>query len=197
VIYPKLNKSAAPSSVFTSSCCPASSSIFGDALSLMEFARRSSNFDQLPWTAVAARDGAITVFNFGKSIEIIIANTSRCETLMGKIDHEQLRTAGRLLRQHFPRFEGIRHSITHMAEFHSSVAKIRSHRVTKHPQGDPLIDKVLSMGPLFPGGDLFGQTFIAAHDGKALSYELNSASLAALRSIMDAAYRPFTPSKDH
>jgi hypothetical protein len=143
------------------------------------------------WLFIAARDGAVTIYNLGKTMEGIRANLKNCPSLNAMVDQETLSESTRILRQRFPRFEGFRHMVAHAAEFsqtkeardrHSTTAAI-DNGLLKKPEG----------GDIFIGPSLIGREFTGTFEGKVLSYEISLQSFEHIKSavlMFAAAFRP-------
>jgi len=129
------------------------------------------------WHFIAARDGAVTIFNFGRSMEGIRASLRKCPSLNAIIDQDALSASTRMLRDRFPRFDGMRHTVAHAAEF--------SH--TEEARADH------AAGNLFISSSLFGREFTATFDGKVVSYEISMDSFEVLKAValmFISAFRP-------
>lgn len=142
------------------------------------------------WMMIAARDGAMTIFHFGKAYEGIRASLKSCSSLDNLVNHAKLTEAGRLLRKHFPRFEAIRHPVAHSAEFH------RNEKVwNEHAFSGPYDDGFISIGPAVKKAsvsqNLANRVFSVTFEGEVFSYEVNKTSLDALRQIVDTTFAAF------
>jgi hypothetical protein len=82
------------------------------------------------WQSIAARDGAMTIYHFGCTVEAIKASLPRCPTLNAGVDHSNLRMARKLFESHFPGYKDIRHVVAHTAEFAATIddKEIHSHK---------------------------------------------------------------------
>jgi hypothetical protein len=117
------------------------------------------------WRFIAGRDGAVTIYNLGKTMEGIRASLHNCPSLNALVDQSLLTESTRILRQNFPRFEGIRHTIGHMAEFLRDNESRQEHGV----------------GGVMIANSLFGRTFTATFEGKILGYEISAQSAGHLQ----------------
>ncbi len=70
----------------------------------------------MEWQFIAARDGAMSVFHFGKIFEAVNSCLGRCPTLLGMVNRPILKSARKLLRETFPNVETVRHAVAHSAE---------------------------------------------------------------------------------
>lgn len=94
------------------------------------------------WLFIAARDGAITLYNLGRTMEGARAALKNCASLNQLIDHDALSKATKMFRQRFPRFEALRHMVAHDAEF-SQTQKARE----DHAAAAPIESDFLVAGP--------------------------------------------------
>ena len=149
--------------------------------------------DGLARMHIAARDGAVTIWNFAKTVEGIGRRVFKeCPTLARHVDRTQLRSANKLLRQSFPDFAPIRHSVTHAEELREKAAEHQIDGIVgevfptlqAHPLGT-VQTKILVRNSL--QGCRFQNTF----EGQLRAYEVSSDSLVGLNKIKEAAYAAF------
>jgi len=140
------------------------------------------------WLHIAARDGAWTIYHFGKTLEQIRAWAKPIERLL---DMESQVAAGKALREHFPRFETVRHALAHSSELMRP--EVRAEHSLSGPRrtenvkiGDQVRDVWLS-------GNLECCNFSINYENERFSYALNEASLLALRGIMLLLFAAFRP----
>jgi len=127
------------------------------------------------WQLVAARDGAMSIFQFGESMKFIKAGVHMAPSLSVMIDSEAWKSANRRFKKDFPRFEAMRHAVAHSAE----MIKTRAHL------------KKNSAGQMFIQSSLSGRQFQATYDGKLLSYEMSQETLNKLTLVLSEFYRAF------
>jgi hypothetical protein len=138
---------------------------------------------------IAARDGAMAIYDFAKTTETLIPKLKHTPRLSSYVDHQQLRLSRKQLGQLFPHFEGIRHSVAHSAELRSERQK---HQVKQSIPG--LVQGMALGGPNTPivvRNALRGQTFMNTFRGKLQTYEMSLDTLAGLRSIKNGIYQGF------
>jgi hypothetical protein len=143
------------------------------------------------WLFIAARDGAITIYNLGRSMEGIRASLKKCPSLNAIVDQEVLSESTRALRQRFPRFEGFRHMVAHAAEF-SQTKDARAQHSTIAAMDNGLIKKAEG-GDVFMGPSLIGREFTCTFEGKVLSYEISLESFEHIKKatlMFMSAFRP-------
>jgi hypothetical protein len=142
---------------------------------------------------IAARDGAMTIWNFAKTLEGVTGRVfTICPTLSQHVDHRQLRSARELLCQSFPHFALIRHSVAHAAEGKEETAKHKIEGIVgdafptlqAHTLGS-VRTKILIRN------SLQGRKFLNTVDGQLRAYEVSTDSLASLNRIKEAAYAAF------
>ncbi len=130
----------------------------------------------MPWQFIAGRDGAMTIFHFGKTIESIKeSGFFGCPTLKAKIDHAQLRIGAKLFRQWFRDFERVRHSVAHAAE----LQKNQESRKRNSMRGASMQNV------------LVGRNFQNTHGGRILSYEIGQTTMTRLKRTQDQFFAPF------
>jgi hypothetical protein len=149
--------------------------------------------DGLARMHIAARDGAVTIWNFAKTVEGIGRRVFKeCPTLARYVDRTQLRSANKLLRQLFPDFAPIRHSVTHAEELREKAAEHQINAIVgevfptlqAHPLGT-VQTKILVRNSL--QGRRFQNTF----EGQLRAYEVSSDSFVGLNKIKAATYAAF------
>ena len=132
----------------------------------------------MSWRFLAARDGAMTIFHFGKTLQAIRRfGFSNCPTFKAKLDHAQLRIGEKLFRQWFPDFEKVRHSVAHSAELSRDS---KSHM--RNSVRGVLIRDVLNE-----------RNFQNSYAGRVLSYDIDTTTLLHLKSVRNRVYAAFWP----
>lgn len=141
------------------------------------------NLDQ--WRFIAARDGAMSIYHFAKAMEDIMAAIGTCQALLTKINRSILRSSRKRLRDLFPNFEAVRHSITHAAEL---IKDIDEHLVS-----GPYVDKIIEIksGEVILRNCFIDDNFANTFEGKIQSYEISAATLTALNTIRIEFYSAF------
>jgi len=71
---------------------------------------------------MAARDGALTIYHFGSTIDGIRKSLRSCPALSGPIDRQKLTNAGKLFEAKFPGYIAIRHVVSHYGDFSKTMA---------------------------------------------------------------------------
>jgi hypothetical protein len=144
------------------------------------------------WQYIAARDGAVTIYNFGKAFELISHNFVKCPTVVSLVDRESLKTARRRMRELFPRYEAIRHAIAHSAELMNQESSSKKHSISGPFE--------LARGLVAPAGTtvmisgtLKDREFISTVKGQLQSYEISKATLDGLTDVRIDIYTAFLP----
>jgi hypothetical protein len=164
---------------------------FEECISLFEFTQKGIRVKQ-GWDRIAAKHGIITLFNFGKGIDLIRGEKLRgCPFLRNIVDHQKLRLSYKLFSSFFIGFEELRHSIAHAGEIFKGPDPFSMHAaptdVLKY-EGAPLIPWSTVMG----GSILYGSQFFVPWKAKLLSYEVTSISAIKLRRVQSLCYEAFT-----
>ncbi len=164
---------------------------FSANLALFEFSKNEPPTNpQRQWGLIAARDGAIQIYNFGCCLQSINSLLASCSTVEKAVDVSKLRDASTQFRDAFPRYEAVRHVVGHAVEFVASMAKFKAHasRGYKSPQ-------VQIPGVLFSGGDIEGSSFIATYKGKVVSYDLTVTTRDVLATTSETVITAFPHQK--
>jgi hypothetical protein len=144
------------------------------------------------WQFIAGRDGAITIYNLGRAMEGIRASLKSCPSYNALINQDALTESTQILRRRFPRFEGVRHTVGHAAEFSQSPEARAKHASTEAMDGTRGMTKPEGTS-VYIGRSFNGREFFATFDGKIVSYELSLESFEhAKRAVlkMIEAFRP-------
>lgn len=141
------------------------------------------------WRTIAARDGAMTIFNFGEALDAI--SFQELPTLRRQTDHDRLRQARKLMKTHFPNRVYIRHSVGHSAQMTRSVPEMEKHSVRGPYEiftGAPLGDNRTLVNIR---NSLRDRTFINTYEGKIFSYEISTETIKDLNEIRFMTYSAF------
>ena len=148
---------------------------------------RSSDHEAVRhWPFIACRDGAITLFNFAKSLDAI-RGARRNVPSLPTFDSNKLKAAWKEFRTHFPSFEAIRHGVAHAAELMKDVPSYNRNVSSKSSAQDSVF---------FPSGILVqnaivGRRFSLTIDGELVSYELSEASVFNLARVRTTVFDAF------
>lgn len=145
------------------------------------------------WMYLAGRDAAVTIFHFGKTIHIIRdAIFDRCSTLSARLDRLAFREVIGAFNKDFPRWERIRHAVTHTAEIFLDPDEAPKH----------FVSATVPIEGVWRGGEgvrralrnvLIDRRFIHTFKGKPCEYELSQRTLDRLHEIRRRYYGIFSP----
>lgn len=139
------------------------------------------------WHILAARDGAMSVYHFAKSMDGA-TNFRSCRPLISLVDREGLRDARKYFSASFPSLVGIRHAVSHAAEMTDSVESFAEHALKEGYEGYG--HKFESGGSLVMNS-LYNRTFLTMFEGRVLTYDLTQETLAKLIDITRRVYGTF------
>lgn len=134
----------------------------------------------LSWMRLAARDGALTIFHYQKSLDGLKASVADCRDFLA-VDHTALRAQSRTFRVRFPDFDTVRHAVAHSGEV-LKTPKTRDQHVFRGPLDHSAF--FISAGSSFMMTEtLNGRRFSNTYDGKLASYEVSWDNWRALNEI--------------
>jgi hypothetical protein len=134
------------------------------------------------WQQMAARDGALTIYHFGRTIEGLRESFRHCRALSEYVDHNRIRQSYKDFKSAFPHFIEIRAAVAHIADFSGTAQKMFFHsvkglfRTAWFSSSDPA-------GITWLPGNMNGSTFAITLEGKAYTYDLSFANAERLRDI--------------
>jgi hypothetical protein len=147
------------------------------------------------WQEIATRDGAMSIYHFGRIVKATKSSLAACRTLSAKIDHENLHIAVNSVESSFPRDTAIRHVVGHAADFTQSIRARENHSVKgsfKANVGSAGIEIKKPAGGLTQfTGNSSGRSFFVTLDGKVYGYELSQATGDRLKSIRARVHASF------
>lgn len=129
------------------------------------------------WARIAARDGAITIYNFRSSLDNVTSCLHLVPCVKQRTCRETLRMLKRRFDAHFPHWERMRHGISHEADFagardeHAFSGSYEQHGIKLNTGRQKVIltDTVS------------GRTFITTVKKQIVTYEISNASLEMLK----------------
>jgi hypothetical protein len=140
------------------------------------------------WKVLAARDGAMTIYHFGKAMEGIRSSLNETPTTKAKVDHGVLREATKKFNKLFPLYEDIRHAIAHSAELTRTT---RAHK--KNAFSGSFRDKSVFLedvtGVMLTIID--DTSFKTTFEGAVISYSVTKATLQSLHEVRRDFWRGF------
>ena len=126
------------------------------------------------WQLMAARDGALTIYHFGRTLEAISEGIGSVQELCKRTDTKAISNIIRIFKGAFPNWIKSRHSVAHQGDS-ASVEKRTQH----------------SVGETFLPGNLVNNVFSVTNDEAIYSYELsikNADKLASYKRRVLAAF---------
>jgi hypothetical protein len=149
------------------------------------------------WQSIAQRDGAVTLYNVGESMEGIKQNLHlNCPSWREHVREGILKSATTAFNKHFPDAEHTRHSVSHAGELSRSAKKEKRNSFTGNylsgPPSDPLL-LVSGVTNLTIRDGQIGDEFVVTFGGRVRSYRLSAESLNRLREIESQFYSAFDP----
>ena len=142
------------------------------------------------WQSMAARDGALSIYHFGRAIEGLKNSLRFCPTLNAKVDHKKIRIAAKSFDATFPNNIAIRAAVAHVADFSKTPQDKFFHAVKGifklrwFSSDDPT-------GVTWLPGNMNGHTYAATVNGKAYAYDLTLENAEKLRAIKLQIYSAF------
>jgi hypothetical protein len=148
------------------------------------------------WQMMAAREGAMTIYHFGQTVEAIGSNLKACPTLCGLADHSTLRVAKKLFNATFPDYDAIRHVVAHMADFSATQKMKASHSIVGPWKGNfgavSIETKDQNAVTRFTD-NLYDRTYCITFEGKVYGYEITLGTLETITKIRRHFYSAFDP----
>ena len=137
------------------------------------------------WQGVAARDGAITIFNFAKALISIKTARQKCQSIRDHVCGPNLEDLLRIFGNHFRDYDLVRQATAHAGE------------LTRSPE---LMEKSFAEGPFDNHGirmeagtsasvsGIFGRDVVVTKEGQILSYRIDHESLEVLVRVLRGCY---------
>lgn len=120
------------------------------------------------WQSVAARDGAVTIFNFAECMEGIKEQLHATPSLKALVDWREVRSIGKDFKIAFPDTEKLRHAVTHAGE------------LTKSPK-----QREKNLPPISFQNCISGDNYVTAHGGVHRSYAVTPLTFQMLGDFRD------------
>jgi hypothetical protein len=130
----------------------------------------------MKWSKTAARDGAMTIYHFKKTMDQLRASLRLCPTINAAVNLKMLGSAGKLFARYFPRSESIRNAVGHAAEIEHDPVVIGR----RHPSGGVFINSIN------------GRNFDTTINNMALSYEISQSTVDKLSEVKSLVYSSFS-----
>lgn len=168
---------------------------FKAALDLFDFSAvlaRNNFIDRQfrAWKHIALRDGAMTVYHFGRALKEGSGNgLKECPSLTKLLAANHMRQARHMFSQKFPAAEKVRHGTAHSAEIGETKADYDMNAFSGNADLWGVI-KGVPKGLMIQDG-LAGRRYITTHRGEIISYELSAETLSFLCDIAREFYEAF------
>ena len=160
-----------------------------EAVKAEETSYQAKTQQLIAWSRIAARDGAMTMFHYGKCTALI--NRSVPKALQTMSSAQKRKIGAKLFASLFPDFDDMRHSVAHAAEFYNDPAERLKHVV----EGAAIKSDALNIGNPSAGvilaGTMEGRRFQSTMDGRVVAYELTEKTLGSLNSVTQYYYSAF------
>lgn len=157
---------------------------FAAAISLMDIPvpEPKPNSDDhttiIQWHFIAARDGAMSVYHFGKTLHALHSSYgSLLPTLWKAVDTNQFKIAWRLFDSQFPHIDLIRHAVAHSGELTRTPKDYEQNVVTGAYTGHGI---KMGAGASATFTFLSNRTFVISIEKKVLAIEISMATLAKM-----------------
>jgi hypothetical protein len=145
------------------------------------------------WQFLAGRDGAITIFHFGKAMgQIRKVIFESCPVLASRLDRKAFKSVVGSFDKAFPKWEAIRHAVAHHAELRIDPLITEEHYV-RGPLSVPGLPPVGAGVRQSFSNTLVGRRFIHTFDKYLCEYELSQDTLNSLHDIRIRYYQIFSP----
>lgn len=130
------------------------------------------------WPFIAARDGGMAIYHFGKVIEVLRASMRSTPTIQARVSHDLIKEAWKEFRTAFPLYDKIRHAIAHAGEIISNA-------------DENAINGEIDIPGAFRGkvtngmfiSNLVGRNFTTTFEREIISYSISSETATTLRRI--------------
>ena len=130
------------------------------------------------WRFIAAKDGAMTIYHFGETIDAVRGGLGNCKTLRAMVNTDKLKEADKHFDKAFPNYVKLRHSVAHQA----IVAKAPYMAMSRSD----------GTGQTIITGTLIDRRFISVWNGHRVEYEISEPSLSELATIRGEIFDAFT-----
>jgi hypothetical protein len=146
---------------------------FAEALDLFDFVPPEKH----PWKLIAAKDGALCIYHFFRTLRAIDANLRQgCPELLALLPNSCFKRAAELRRAHFKNYEQVRDGVGHVADLVATRQDFQRNSFTPGVLALPSVK---------------GRTFSMSVKGEMVSYDISGQTLAVLIQIQDAIFDGF------
>jgi hypothetical protein len=149
------------------------------------------------WRLLAARDGALAIYHFGQALIAIASNLRTCPTLCACVDHSAIRLARHSFVATFPNYSAVRHAVSHIADFSTTLAEREKHSIKGPWKGNfgRVGIELKDEGALHRFEDnLYDITYCITFEGAVHQIEISNITLDVLSKIKNNTYTAFDAS---
>lgn len=146
------------------------------------------------WVAIAGRDGALTLFNFLRTLDGLISLSAKLTKLVMEERVKEIGMARKKLLDDFPNLFAVRHAVAHSGERFESAEKTLEHTFVGPWRNSQM---VVNSGPGTTMGsvlvdNLNQRVYSNTWDGQIVSYRLEEASVHNLAAVRDMVFDALT-----
>ncbi len=168
---------------------------FGSAITLYEGSKLASNTDSHSennfvsgWIFVAARDGAMSLYHFSKTLDALRASFKNTPLLKNHVNHEMLRETSKEFHKFFNEIDKTRHAVAHAAELTKSLEDVEKNAIRNYDSGGIKIEN----SKVIIGDILMDDNFRTMIEGHLRGYSVNAQSLFHINEILTKIYHCFS-----
>lgn len=140
------------------------------------------------WMQIAARDGALTIRNFGKALSKIRSLIGRIKSWLPLVDSDALKVAALRFDEKFPFADKLRHAVAH-PEFYNDPNK----KMGIDGDLDDIGIKAENVKNLSIKGQITDCTYASSIEGILVKYDLTRDTLEAIFDIVHQVFDAFAP----
>lgn len=153
-------------------------------------ARVDHNRLMAAWARMAARSGAMTIYELYQMGQVIDKLTANCPSLSQMVDSDARKRSTKLFKTSFPSFAPVRNFAAHGSEMTAHPEDVELHAATDLDIPGLRVENGASV---MVSGALFGRRFTSTYEGREVAYELTQQTLAILREVVSARLASFVP----
>jgi hypothetical protein len=141
------------------------------------------------WQFIAARDGAMTIYHFGKAMSGTKSSLRLSPTLKSSVNSAKLKSAGRLFTDYFPEQESVRNAVAHSGELANTTESLTTNAFDGSYKSDFL--DIANASDFMIQDSLQGRLFTTSYRGKIITYEIGYLNLIRLNGVKEDFYSAF------
>jgi ribosomal protein L37AE/L43A len=150
------------------------------------------------WKTMAARDGALAIYNFGQALAAISPRLHKCQTISARVDHPAVRLARKAFRAALPSYDAVRHAVSHASDFNATIEKRDEHSIMppwKYSRAN-VTHEIIGAQPVRMTEQLIERAYCVSYAGGVHYYEVTSQTLNVLSKARERVYAAFEQSVD-